>query len=206
MDREFLSKTEQQEWTNRRISEVNKFYSAYNALVEKGIELLDESTSLQILCPFHDDKNKPSARYYAASGNKASHFYCFKCKDRLDGIALHSRFNSNKYYESLSALEKRFGIKVPKKPDNVHIPLVERTAGYKSSAWNDVPRFLEILENKLIRNRHKATLPEYIKVNRMMDAIRWDHNVTGSSTPEMISSLEKASRFIDSFFVVEELL
>lgn len=199
MDSDFLSKTEEQEWISRRVLEVGKYYSAHTALIEHGIEIPDEFTSTQILCPFHGDKNKPSARYYAASGNNKSHFYCFKCKDRLDGIGLHSRFNSKRYYESLSILEKRYGIKVPKKPTINQIPIFDKSSDYKSQAWGDVPRHIEILENKLLRNRSRATLQEYVKVMRLIDAIRWDYNQTGESSVDMILALDKAAKYIEGF-------
>ena len=203
MDSEFLSKTEEQEWIGRRVSEVGKVYSAYHALTENGVELIDEATSLQILCPFHGDKNKPSARYYAPTGRNNGHFWCFKCKIRLDGVSLYSRFKKKNFFESLAELERRFGIKVPKRPTDVNINPSDRSHDYKSVAWSDMTRHLGILENKLIRNRHKATLPDYIKVCKLLDVIRYDFTLSGEPNDSMVRALNNASEFIDNWTELE---
>ncbi len=198
MDSDFLSKTEEQEWVARRVSEVEKHYSAYLALSEHGVELPEESTSYQILCPFHGDKNKPSARYYAKSGNNNSHFYCFKCKLRLNGVNLYAKFNSISFYDALSRLERRYGIKIPKKPTVIDIPVVDRGADYKSKAWNDIPRYISIIEQKMIRKRHLFSLEDYVKVNRLIDNVLFDYDKAGEGSEDMVRALDKASSFVDN--------
>jgi CHC2 zinc finger len=199
MDGEFLSKTEEQEWVSRRVSEVNSVYSVFQILSDRGFEIPDLNTSFQILCPFHGDRNKPSARYYAPSGRNPGHFYCFKCKLRLDSVSLYARFNNKKFYEALGELERRFGIRVPKRPESVGINPSERGSDYKSIAWDDIPRHLEILESKLLRSRPKATMAEYIKVCRLLDNVRYDFNAIGEKNSHMSEALSKASEFIDSY-------
>ena len=196
MDPEFLSKTEEQEWIDRRVKEVGKVYSAFQALSEMGVEIPDESTSYQILCPFHGDKNKPSARFYASSGRHPSHFYCFKCKSRLDGVGIYAKHHSKRFFEALSELERRFGIKVPNKPDN--FDFLDKS---ESKSWLDIERHLTLVENKLVRNRHKATMQEYIKICRLLDAVRWDFNQTGVATEPMVIALKNAASKIDEFNV-----
>ena len=199
VDSEFLNKTEEQEWVARRVNEVNSVYSVFQILSEQGIEIPDLDTSFQILCPFHGDRNKPSARYYAPSGRQHGHFYCFKCKTRMDSVSLYSKFKGKKFFESLSELEKRFGIHISKRPESSSISPSERGLGYKSSAWLDVPRRLDILEAKLVRSRSKATVVEYIKVCRLLDLVRYDFGKTGEVSEPMVKALDKASEFIDDY-------
>lgn len=199
MDDDFLTKTEEQEWIQRRVSELGKHYTAFQALTDYGIEIPDEDTSYQILCPFHGDKNNPSARYYAPSGINHGHFWCFKCKIRLDGVGLYSKLNGKKFLDALSELERKYSVVVPKRPEFVGINPSDRNSGYVSDAWSDIPRFLEILEKKLIRNKKKSIFIEYVKVCRLLDNIRWDFNKSGKASSDMVAALHKASDFIDSW-------
>lgn len=184
--------TSEKEWVQRRVSAVSKRYSAYQALTDNGVEILDEATSIQLFCPFHDNKHTPAARYYAASGNNDGHFYCFSCKIRLDGIGLFSRFNNIPWFEALSKLEKKFGINIPKVDLTSPIAIVDRGEGYKSSARSDIPRMLTLLESKLTRCRSKASLPEYVRVCRVLDEIEWNFDISGKADENMITSISRA--------------
>lgn len=201
-------RTEDQEWVDRRVTEVGRAYNAYQALVEFGVEMADESSSQQVPCPLpgHGPDNRPSSRYYSASGRNPSHFYCFKEKLRLDGIGLYAHLKGMKFMEALSALERRFGVKVPKRPEGVPIAPSDRGDGYVSEAWGDVPRVLVILEGKLKRLRDKCGMAEYVKYCRLMDAVQWDFDVLGKPTPEMVAVLMKAAAAMDDAAVRDDSL
>lgn len=186
-----------------RVKNVNARYSAFQALTDHGIEIPDESTSYQILCPFHGDKNKPSARYYSNSGLNSSHFYCFKCKSRMDSVALYAKFQGIKFYDALTSLEKKYNIKVEESTPSFDIAPSDRDSGYKSNAWSDMPRMWEIVENKLIRNRFKCTFNEYINLCRLLDNVIFDFNKTGIGTQDMVTALHKASAKIDDLVTFE---
>lgn len=201
-----FQKTEEQEWIERRVREVGRAYNAYSALTEFGVELQDESTSQQIFCPFHDNKRTPAARYYAPSGRHQSHFWCFKCHTRLDGVGLYSKFKGVGFMEALSAIEKRFGISTPKRPEFIGINPSDRGSDYVSEAWGDVPRLISILEGKLGKTRDLCSLHEYVKFCRLMDAVLWDYDVLGRSTPEMTSALMRAGSMMDEIMSRENLI
>lgn len=203
MDKEFFSKTEEQEWVQRRLKEVSKYYSAYHALTESGVDLPDENTSYQILCPFHEDKHNPSGRYYVSSGRDGSHFYCFKCKLRLDGVGLYSRLKGKNFYDALSDLERRFGVKVPKRPESSGINPSDRDSNFKSAAWSDVDRRLDILEKKLLRNRPKSSLPEYVKMCRHLDLARYLYKLSGEVTPDILDHLNHADLVMESLIDID---
>jgi len=198
------SSTSEKEWISKRIKAVQKVYSAYNALVENGIEVQDEDTSIQLFCPFHDNKQTPAARYYASSGLESSHFYCFKCRIRLDGIGLYSRFKNVKYTSALAALEKRFGIHIPRVDLSSPIEITEKGNGYKSSAWSDMPRILDLIEKKLTKVRSKATLFEYTKFCRLIDDVTWDFNKSGVANQDMFNALQKCMNLMDNVMTREE--
>lgn len=191
-------KTLDQEWVRERIKAVSERYDAFDALVESGIELAERDFTVQISCPFpeHGPDNTPSARYYAADGSDRAHFYCFKCRIRLDGIGLLAKMRGIEFMRALSELERRFGIKVPRRPDvSIGVPTDK---GSTSEAWGDVPRVLNHLEKKLSRVRNKASMLEYVKWCRVIDAVRWDldHN-GGKSTPDMVAVLMKLKTVMD---------
>ena len=108
--------------------------------------------------------------------------------------------------EALSALERRFGVKVPKRPEGVPIAPSDRGDGYVSEAWGDVPRVLVILEGKLKRLRDKCGMAEYVKYCRLLDAVQWDFDVLGKPTPEMVAVLMKAAAAMDDAAVRDDSL
>jgi hypothetical protein len=185
------------EWMKARVDAVLKKYTAYQALIENGVTLLDEDTSLQILCPFHGDKNKPSARYYSGSGRDHSHFYCFKCRMNLNAISLHAKFNGLEWKSALERLERRFQIKVPRKDYSNQIDVKGDYNSNKSKSWNDVTKMLGVIEDKLLRSRNMLSMVDYIKSCRMLDAISYDFDKTGEESPNMVAGLNNLARFID---------
>lgn len=181
------------DWIKRRVKAVLESYSVYDALTENGVELIDQHTDLQIACPFpgHGPDRRPSARYYSGGGRDPV-FHCFKCKFHLNSIGIYSKFKNTNFMDALSELERRFSIRVSRKPDAPEFKdPVERGADYISSQWQDVPRMLKLLEDKLIRLRNKVPLIDFVKFCRVLDAVSWDFDHTGKSTPEMISALQK---------------
>lgn len=191
------NETAQKQWFNRRVEAVTAVYSAYMALIENGVEIPDESTSVQIFCPFHDNKNTPAARYYSSSGREKSHFFCFKCKINLNGIGLFARFHNLKFTDALSKLERRFHIVVPKLEEPILDVFKDKGENYKSEAWLDIPRHLAILEKKLSRTRSVAPFVDYVKICRVLDRVAWDFDKTGTPTKDMIIILKKASEKLD---------
>lgn len=199
-------RTEEQDWVERRVRAVESHYTAFMALQEIGVDMIEEHTSQQVFCPFHDNKNTPAARYYSSSGRKPAHFWCFKCKDRLGGIGVYAKSKNIKFMDALSALEKRFKVKVPRRPESSPIAHIEKDSGYESQAWADVPRFLGILEKKLSRIRDKSGISEYVRLCRLIDAIEWDFNLIGKANADMIKAMMKASSMMDVIANLEDPL
>lgn len=194
------SRTADQEWVKERVKAVSERFDAFDALIESGIEVGDRDTTMQIQCPLpgHGPDNRPSARYYSADGSGSAHFYCFKCKERLDGIGLMAKLRGMEFMRALSELERRFGIKIQRRPEaSIEIP-ADKSGSYESEAWTDVPRVAALLEARLVRLRDKVALIEYVKWCRVMDAVRWDldHN-GGNVQPGMVAILIKLKGIMD---------
>jgi hypothetical protein len=201
-----LERTEDQEWVDRRVAEVGRAYTAYQALTEAGVEIPDEASSFSVFCPFHDNKRTAAARYYASSGRAPPHFWCWVCKLRLEGVGLYARLKGVGFMEGLTALERRFRISVPRKPEGSPIVPTERNSAYVSQAWADVPRFLVILEGKLREVRPKSGIVEYVKYCRLLDAVQWDFDVTGVATPDMAAALAKVACMMDDVMMAGDPL
>lgn len=199
-------KTSKQEWIDKRIEEVNRHYSAFDALIENGVEIVDELASQQLFCPFHENTRTPAARYYASSG-KDSHFYCWGCKTRLNGIGLFAKFKGIQFMEALSRLERRYSIDIPEIPEFQEIEISGRNHTYKSVAWADVNRVTEILESKLLRLRNKIGFTEYVKFCRFIDRIVWDFESNDRKiTEEMNQALKKAMSMMDDALFRNEIV
>jgi hypothetical protein len=97
------------EWIKKRKRVVLDRYSAYDSLVEFGFgdSVIDNETSISMMCCFHDNKNTPAARYYPAIGPRSDYVHCFgSCKESWDGVALYAKFKSLSFMEALKELEK----------------------------------------------------------------------------------------------------
>ena len=192
-------RTADQEWVKERIRAVSERFDAFDALIEHGIELLERETTTQIQCPLpgHGPDNRPSARYYATAGSDLAHFYCFKCKERLDGIGLTAKLRGMEFMRALSELERRFGIKTPRRPDvSIGLP-ADKSGMYESEAWADIPRVVAMLEAKLSRMREKVALLDYVKWCRVLDAVQWDLDHGIVAMPQMLSVLMKLKSIMD---------
>ena len=180
------------DWIQRRVAAVREVYSAYQCLTEHGIELIDESTAFQTACPWHGPDARPSARYYPREGGKYDYLRCYKCRENWDCINLIAKFNGLRFMDALQDLERRYHIKIPKKPEAPEIvEPADRDSKYVSSQWQDVPRMLKLLEGKLARVRPKCSLSDYIKFCRVLDTVEWDFNKLNKSTPAMADVLKK---------------
>lgn len=203
---ESKTKTEHQKWIQRRVEAVNSVYSVFDALSDSGIELIDQGSDIQIQCPLpgHGPDNRPSGRYY---GGTRGNFYCFKCKENLNtSVNVISALKGSKFMEVLVALERRFNIKIPKKPDEVvETDVAERGFDYESTKRMDVPTMLEMLEKKLRRIRNRCPLTDYVKFCRLMDAVHHDFERIGKSTPEMAAALSKLSGKINDVFILNSI-
>lgn len=192
-------------WIKQRVASVNEVYSVHDALVDCGIELIDQHTDLQIPCPLpgHGPDNRPSARYYG--GVSKAHFYCFKCKENLgSSVNVLVSVNGMSFMDALKSLEKRFNIKVQKQPDaqpEVQEPSI-RTSEYKSEKRYDVPTMLGVLEKKLKRIRDLSPLVDYIKFCRLLDLISYDFEKDEKSTPEMANALDKLLSRMDEVALI----
>ena len=192
-------KTREKEILEMRVRTINSIYSAFTALAESGIDLQDESTSEQILCPYHGDKNKPSARYYSSSGRAQSHFFCFKCRLRLDAVGIFARHKHLKFMDALKALERRYNITPPKIEDGPSFSFTDKSGGYESDQWQNVEKMLDLCENKLSRVRPKCSMHEFIKVCRLIDNVRYDFEKIGKATPDMVIGLNKIRFLMDDY-------
>jgi hypothetical protein len=193
----YKPKTAHQEWIERRIAAVHKVYDAYDVLIEHGHEIPTRHMDLQLSCDFHGPDARPSARYYGANANP--HFHCYTCKTHEYGVGLYAKYKSLKFMQALSDLERRFGIKIPKRPDAPDIKEpADKGAEYQSDAWNDVPRVLELMEKKLKRLRYRTALIDYVRFCKVLDTIQWDltHN-ENKPTPEMSIALSKLRELMD---------
>jgi len=187
--------TSDQEWVRTRVTAVLDAYSAFEALTENGVELVDKDTDLQIRCPWHGADNKPSGRYYS---RPYPHFHCYTCKLHLNGIDVYAKFRGMEFMRALSELERRFSIKIPRRPEvSVGLPM-DRSGAYESEAWADVPRVLVMLETKLSRLRDRVALLDYVKWCRVVDAVRWDLDRSGGNgTPDMVAILMKLKSIME---------
>jgi hypothetical protein len=194
------------QWIQRRVAAVREVYSAYQCLTERGVELPDESTAFQVSCPFHGADARPSARYYPRSGGKHDYLRCFKCHENWDCINLISKFNGLRFMDALADLERRFHIKIPRRPEGPEIVApVDRESGYVSDQWKDVPRMLGLLEGKLRRIRDKASLNDYIKFCRVLDAVEYDFDKVNQSTPAMADILKKTMDRMDEVISLPDI-
>ncbi len=172
-------------------------YSAFDCLVENGIELSSPTEDMQIPCPFHPD-SRPSARYYSR-GVKDGRFHCFKCRFHLHSVALYAQFRNMEFMKALVELERRFRIKIPLRPEAPEIKdPVDRGSDYISPAWQDVPRVLKILEARLPNLRKKIPLEDYVKFCRVLDNVVWDLEKSGGEQNEsMVIALHKVLTMMD---------
>jgi DNA primase len=192
------TKPEVLEWIRRRSDAVEQTYDTYDVLTENGIEIPDRNTDFQISCPFHGPDRRPSARYYGSSSKP--HFHCYTCKFHAGPIDLYAKFKNVHFMDALKELERRFQIKVPRRPnyDEETKTRDKSTPNYKSDAWKDVPRVLEALEKKLIRIRDKVSMLDYVKFCRVLDAVQWDLKHNGDKqTPEMVQILDRLKMKMD---------
>lgn len=197
-----MNKTSTQEWIARRADEIRKHYSAFQCLQEHGHGemLVDEDTAIQIFCPLHSNVNTPAARYYPASGTRSDYVRCYRCRENWDAPNLYARFKGIRFMEALQQLERRFGVRIPRKPDapDIEEPADKSSADYLSPAWKDIPRILTILEKKLHRIRDKTPLIEYIKFCRVLDSVQWDFDIAkGVATEQMSVILNKLRTRMD---------
>ena len=193
------------QWIQRRVEAVHEVYTAFEVLSEAGVELVDKHTDFQIPCPLpgHGPDNRPSARYYG-SGQKP-HFHCFKCKATCDGINLYARLRGLRFMDALQDLERRFHIKILKRPEGQEIiEPTDRESKYVSDQWKDVPRMLNLLERKLSRIKPKSSLSDYMKFCRVLDAVQWDFDKINKSTPAMSDVLKKLVDKMDEILDLPE--
>lgn len=197
-----MSDLEHQKWIKERSNAVRKAFNAYDCLSEFGYGelLVDTDTAVQVSCPFHGPDKRPSARYYPSSSRYTDYVRCYYCKENWDSIHLYMKFKGVSFMDALKELERRFRIKIPKKPDAVPVTdYIDRNLStYKSPAWDDVERFLILLNKKLLKIRDNVSLIEYTKYCRVLDRVRWDLDLLkGQQTPEMVSILHKLKSMMD---------
>jgi len=201
-----LEKTSIQEWIKRRVHAVHERYSAFDCLIENGVtDVPDETTPTQLKCPFHGADNKPSGRFYPRSGGRPAYLRCFKCKENWDGLNLFAKFRNMRFMDALVELERRYHVKVPRRPDVPDFKeLSEKGSGYTSEKWADVPYVLKLLETKLGRLRDKCAMSDYVKFCRLLDHVAYDYDKLEKSTPDMVSALLKLKNKMDEASLVTD--
>jgi hypothetical protein len=200
--------TSAQEWIKARAEAVRKKYTAFQCLHEHGHgeHLVDEDTPVSIFCPYHANVNTMAARYYPASGRKSDYVRCFRCHENWDALNLYLKFKGVTFMDALRELERRFNIKVDRRPEEqAPEPLVDKSSSkYESEAWGDVPRVLLMLEEKLGRLRARASLHEYVRFCRVLDSVSYDLNrAKGEQTDEMVEVLGKLRQKMDLSLATE---
>jgi hypothetical protein len=166
-----------------------------------GGELVDPHTPIQVFCPFHGNVNTAAARFYPAIGGRPDYVRCYRCKESWDCINLYMKFEGLEFMEALKRLERRFSIRVPKRPDvegDIPEPKDKSSADYISPARYDIPRMMTILERRLIRTRNSFIMEDYVKCCRVLDNVQWDlDRNTGTVTDGMVVILSKLKDMID---------
>jgi hypothetical protein len=196
--------TSQQEWIKRRADAVRARYSAFSCLHENGHgeTLVDEDTAVQMFCPFHGNVNTPAARYYPSSGHRTDYVRCFRCHENWDAINLYIKFKGVDFMTALRELERRFGVRIEMRPDDstlIDAPKDRSSDGYVSEAWTDVPRVLDMLDRKLMRLRPTASMHDFVKFCRVLDAVRYDLDLSkGQQTTAMVEVLGKLRASMDA--------
>lgn len=195
--------TEHQSWIRRRVDAVRKAYTAFDAMTEHGHgdAIPDPDTPSQLSCPYHGPDNRPSARFYPKMGGDHDYVHCYFCKESWDSINLFMKFRGLPFIDALKDLERRFRIRVPERPDapDFEEPPDRSSSSYVSSAWEDVARIMPILERKLARLRDVASITDYVRFCRVLDAVQWDLDRNdGDSTPQMVLILDKLRKRMDS--------
>jgi len=179
------------EWIQRRTEAVRSKYSAFDALIEMKVDnLSDEETPVSVFCPFHPNTKTAAARYYPGTGRKPGKLHCFTCQENWDSINLYAKFKGLRFMDALSDLERRFRIKIPKRPEGPAIvEPTDRDHTYVSVERSDIPKVLSIVETKLLRIRDKVCMTDYVKFCRVLDAIIYDYEKIGKPTPAMVDML-----------------
>jgi len=202
-----LNKQQLKDWIRRRVEAVRSKYTAFDALIEIGVEgLVDEETPISLFCPFHHNVNTPAARYYPPTGRDSGYLRCYACKQNWRSIDIIAKFRGKKFMEVLQELERRFKIHTEKRPEIlVYEEPTERGSDYVSDKWADIPRVLALSEKKLLRIRDTCSLTDYVKFCRVLDAVSFDFDKTGKSTPEMVSVLQKLMIRIEDVSVLHDM-
>lgn len=202
-----------QEWIRGRANAVRAKYTGFQCLHEHGHGeyLVDEDTPVSIFCPFHPNVETMAARYYPSDGRYPDKVRCFgSCHSNFDSINMYMKFRGLDFMEALRELERRFGIQVAAKPETaVGLPeVVDRSSSkYVSEAWADVPRVLDMLEARLARLRSSASLTDYVKFCRVLDAVRHDlEKSKGVQSQGMVDILARLRDRMDSCRGPEEIL
>lgn len=196
------------DWIRRRADAVRQRYTAFQCLHENGHGemLVDEDTAVSVFCPFHTNVNTPAARYYPASGSRTDYVRCFRCHENWDSLNLYLKFKGLDFMGAVRDLERRFGIRVERRPDEsaaIESPRDRSSDSYVSEAWGDVPRVLDMLERKLARVRGSSSLHDYVRFCRVLDAVRYDLDLNkGQQTDPMVSVLGKLRASMDSVLAV----
>lgn len=190
------------DWIRRRADAVRSRYTAFECLHEhgRGESLVDPDTPVQIFCPFHANVNTPAARYYPALGGRPDYVRCYACRENWDCLGLHMRFRGVQFMDAVRDLERRFGLKIPRRPEGPPIqePKDKSTPDYESEAWSDVPRVLAVLEKKLRRIRDRSSMHDYVKFCRVLDAVQWDLDASaGVPGQEMVQALKRLREAMD---------
>lgn len=197
------SSTAQQDWIKRRAEAVRQRYTAFTCLHENGHgeTLVDEDTAVQMFCPFHGNVNTPAARYYPSSGHRTDYVHCWRCHESWDSVNLFMKFKGLTFMDALRDLERRFGIRVDRRPDDsvpIDEPKDRSSSSYVSDAWSDVPRVLEMLDGKLMRLRGSSSLHDFVRFCRVLDAVRYDLDLNkGQQTDAMVDVLGKLRKAMD---------
>lgn len=198
-----LERPDVKDWIRRRVQAVRDVYTAFDAMMEGGHgEMIpDPDTASQISCPFHGPDNRPSARFYPRMGGTHDYVHCYFCKESWDSVNLYMRIKGLRFMDALKDLERRYHVKVPVRPDmpdDYEEPPDKSSADYVSEAWQDVGRVLPILETKLRRLRDAASMTDYVKFCRVLDAVAWDLDRNkGEQTPQMVVVLDKLRKMMD---------
>lgn len=161
------------------IESVKRQFDVFDALVYYGLERTKHPRTHQILCPFHDDKQK-SARVYGDT----SLLYCWSCQDAWDGIKFVATKEGISYTDAAFFLKKTFNLEIfddieieeyGDDPVEATFKEIESKLSAKRSTWSaEIDRV-----EKLVKGCGKD-LQNRVKLYLALDLIRKDPKFSGT--------------------------
>lgn len=166
-------------WYDARRAQVLSSVSAHDVLRHNGINLAvtSDDKEEQIPCPFHGADNKPSARVFPETDDRASHVWCFVCQGKSwDAIGLWRMFNGGyencKFSDAIFGIEKQFNLTKIEPTFKL-----ERPKPPEDPAVQEFKTLYVVAENLLLASKpafkYYNDLTQYLTLGSALDQVRW---------------------------------